>query len=141
MKVYKSQLGLELIIPMSLLFGIGLYMSFMDKKWTALFIILVSISFICYLFTSIKYTIEKENLNIKCGFLTNQNIDINTIYKISETYNPLSSPAGSIDRLEIKYNKFESVLISPKDKNAFINDLILVNPNIEVQYRRDKKQQ
>lgn len=141
MKVYKSQLGLELIIPMSLLFGIGLYMSFMDKKWTALFIILVSISFICYLFTSIKYTIEKENLNIKCGFLTNQNIDINTIYKISETYNPLSSPAGSIDRLEIKYNKFESVLISPKDKKAFINDLILVNPNIEVQYRRDKKQQ
>ena len=66
---------------------------------------------------------------------------INTIYKISETYNPLSSPAGSIDRLEIKYNKSESVLISPKDKNAFINDLILVNPNIEVQYRRDKKQQ
>ena len=141
MKVYKSKLGLELIIPMSLLFGIGLYMSFMDKKWTALFIILVSISFICYLFTSIKYTIEKENLNIKCGFLTNQNIDINTIYKISETYNPFSSPAGSIDRLEIKYNKFESVLISPKDKKAFINDLILVNPNIEVQYRRDKKQQ
>jgi hypothetical protein len=141
MKVYKSKLGLELIIPMSLLFGIGLYMSFMDKKWTALFIILVSISFICYLFTSIKYTIEKENLTVKCGFLINQNIDIKTIYKISETYNPLSSPAGSIDRLEIKFNKFESVLISPKDKKAFINDLILVNPNIEVQSKRDKKQQ
>lgn len=141
MKVYKSKLGLELIIPMSILFGSGLYMSFMDKKWTALFIILLTISFICHVFLSIKYTIEKENLNIKCGFFINQNIDIKTIYKISETYNPLSSPAGSIDRLEIKFNKFDSVLISPKDKKAFINTLILVNPNIEVQYRKNKRQQ
>jgi Bacterial PH domain len=141
MRVYKSKLGLELIIPISLLFGIVLYMIIRDEKWIALGIILATISFICHVFLSIKYSIEKENLNIKCGFFINQNIDISTIQKISETYNPLSSPAGSIDRLEIKFNKFDSVLISPKDKKAFINALLLVNPTIEVQYRRDKKQQ
>lgn len=141
MRVYKSKLGLELIIPISLLFGIVLYMIIRDEKWIALGIILATISFICHVFLSIKYSIEKENLNIKCGFFINQNIDISTIKKISETYNPLSSPAGSIDRLEIKFNKFDSVLISPKDKKAFINALLLVNPTIEVQYRRDKKQQ
>jgi len=141
MKVFKSKLGLELIIPISLLFGIVLYMTFMDKKWIALGIILATISFICHVFLSIKYTIEKENLTIKCGFFINQNIDIKTIHKISETYNPLSSPAGSIDRLEIKFNKFDSVLVSPKDKKTFINTILLVNPTIEVQFRRDKKQQ
>lgn len=136
MNVYKSKMGLELIIPLAFIFGTVLYMSFRDEKWIALSIILLTISFICHIFVSIKYTIEKENLNIKCGFFINQNIDIKTIYKISETYNPLSSPAGSIDRLEIKYNKFDSVLVSPKDKNGFINDLLLLNSNIEVQYKK-----
>lgn len=140
MKVYKSKLGLELIIPISLLFGIGLYMSFMDEKWIALGIILTTIAFICYIFLSIKYTIKKENLFIKCGFFNNHNIDIKTINKISETYNPLSSPAGSIDRLEIKYNKFDSILVSPKNKTGFIRSLKLINPVIEVQYRKNKKQ-
>lgn len=140
MKVYKSKLGLELIIPLAFIFGTILYMSVRDEKWIALSIILLTISFIFHVFVSIKYTIEKENLNIKCGFFINQNIDIKTIYKISETYNPLSSPAGSIDRLEIKYNKFDSVLVSPKDKSGFIRSLKLINPVIQVQYRKNKKQ-
>lgn len=139
MKVYKSKLGLELIIPILLLFGNGLYASIIERKWVAFFIISTTISFICYLFLSIKYAIEKENLNVKCGFFINQNIDIKTISKISETYNPLSSPAASIDRLEIKYNKSDSVLISPKDKIAFINDLKVINPIIEVEFRKNKK--
>ena len=82
MKVYKSKLGLELIIPISLLFGIVLYMTIRDEKWIALGIILATISFICHVFLSIKYSIEKENLNIKCGFFINQNIDISTIKQL-----------------------------------------------------------
>ncbi|MNG32447.1 hypothetical protein D3C84_1184630 [compost metagenome] len=77
-------------------------------------------------------------MNIKCGFFKSQNIGIKTILKISETYNPLSSPAGSIDRLEIVYNKFDSILISPKDKKAFIEDLKIINPTIEVNFRMNK---
>lgn len=138
MKVYKSKLGIELIIPISILFGWTIYKFTIEKNWIGLFIILLTTSFICYIFLSIKYNIAKENLNIKCGFLINQNIDINTIRKISETYNPLSSPAASLDRLEIVYNNFDSVLISPKDKKAFINDLITINPTIEVNYRKNK---
>jgi len=139
MKIYKSKLGLELIIPISILLGSGLYFSFMDKKWNSLFILSIVILFISYIFLSIKYTIEKENLNIKCGFLIKKNIDIKKIKKISETYNPLSSPAASIDRLEIVYNKFDSILISPKDKKTFIDDLRKINPSIEVNYRKNKK--
>lgn len=85
---------------------------------------------------SINYKIEKENLNVKCTFLVNENIEINTIRKITETYNPLSSPAASIDRIEIFYNKFDSVLISPKKKKEFIEDILKINPNIEVIYRK-----
>lgn len=137
-KVYKSKLGIELIIPISVLFSWIIYTLVIEKKWVGLFIIILTSVFICYTFLSIKYTIEKENLNIKCGFFGSKDIDIKTIRKISETYNPLSSPAGSIDRLEIVYNKFDSILISPKDKKKFLEDLKIINPTIEVNYRKNK---
>lgn len=138
MKVYKSKIGIELVIPISVLFSWIIYTSVIEKKWMGLFIIILTSVFICYTFLSIKYKIEKENLNIKCGFFGSKNIDIKTILKISETHNLLSSPAGSIDRLEIVYNKFDSILVSPKDKKAFIEDLKIINPTIEVNYRKSK---
>jgi hypothetical protein len=136
MKNYKSKLGLELIIPISLIFGYALYELITEKSWIGVFIISLTILFILYTFLSINYKIEKENLNVKCTFLLNENIEINTIRKITETYNPLSSPAASIDRIEIFYNKFDSVLISPKKKQEFIEDILKINPNIEVIYRQ-----
>ncbi|WP_157802004.1 PH domain-containing protein [Flavobacterium sp. 1] len=84
------------------------------------------------MFFNIKYIIENESLKIGRG----SNIDIKTIRKISETYNPLSSPAASIDQLEIMYNKYDTVLVSAKDKKGFINSLTEINPNIEVVYRK-----
>ena len=138
MKVYKSKIGIELVIPISVLFSWLIYTSVIEKKWMGLFIIILTSVFICYIFLSIKYTIEKENLNIKCCFLINRNIDIETIRKVSETYNPLSSPAGSIDRLEIVYNTFDNILISPKDKKTFIENLKRINPSIEINSRKNK---
>ena len=136
MKNYKSKLGLELIIPISLIFGYALFELITEKSWIGVFIISLTILFILYTFLSINYKIEKENLNVKCTFLVNENIEINTIRKITETYNPLSSPAASIDRIEIFYNKIDSVLISPKKKKEFIEDILKINPNIEVIYRK-----
>jgi hypothetical protein len=135
MKIYKSKIGLELAIPILTIMGGSLYIGIIEKKWIPVIIELLVIMFISHLFLTTKYIIDKKKLNIKCGFLINQNIDIESIIKISETYNPLSSPATSIDRLELVFNKFDSVLISPKDKKNFIADLIEINPEIEVKYR------
>lgn len=133
---YKSKLGLELIIPISLIFGYALFELIAEKSWLGVLIMLLTISFILYTFLSINYKIEKENLNVKCTFIINENIEIKSIRKITETYNPLSSPAASIDRIEIFYNKFDSILISPKNKKDFIQDILKINPNIEVIYRK-----
>ena len=135
---YKSKLGLELIIPISLLFGYALFELIAEKSWLGVLIILLTISFIFYTFLSINYKIEKEKLNVKCAFIINENIEIKSIRKITETYNPLSSPAASINRIEIFYNKFDSILISPKNKKDFIQDILKINPNIEVIYRKKK---
>lgn len=136
MKNYKSKLGLELIIPISLILGYALFELITEKSWLGIFMMFLTISFISYIFLSINYKIEKENLNVKCTFIINENIEIKSIRKITETYNPLSSPAASIDRIEIFYNKFDSILISPKNKKDFIQNILNINPNIEVIYRK-----
>lgn len=69
---------------------------------------------------------------IRSGLITNQKIDINDIRKIVQTTNPMSSPALSLDRIEIFYHKFDSIIISPKDKILFIEDLKRINPAIEI---------
>jgi hypothetical protein len=82
------------------------------------------------------YTIENGKLTIKCGFFYNKTIDINTIKKIAETNNPLSSPGTSLDRLEIVYGKFDSIIISPKKKKEFISDIEKLNPSVEVKLKK-----
>ena len=87
------------------------------------------LSLVFILFKSIKYKIDGETLKIFMG----AKIDIKTIKKIYSTNNPLSSPALSLDRIAVVYNKFDEVLISPKEREAFIQELLKINPNIEVQ--------
>lgn len=74
--------------------------------------------------------ITGDVLYIQCGFLYNQQIKISSIRQIKETNNPISSPALSLDRIEIKFDKYNSVLISPKEKEMFIKHLQQINPGI-----------
>lgn len=83
------------------------------------------------------YTIEAETLIITCGIFPKLRIPIKDIHHIKETWNPLSSPALSMDRLEIKYAQRKFVLISPKHKNDFIDAMLTKNSQIEV--KRSKK--
>jgi len=55
-----------------------------------------------------------------------------------ETNSLESSPAYSLDRLELRYNKFERIIISPKDKDGFIKILSELSPNIEVQFKNTR---
>ena len=138
MKKFKSKLGLEFIIP---IFGILLFALFnviTAKVWIGIVIISIVLIFILYLVLTTEYIISGENLNVRSGFLINENININSIKKLSETNNIMSSPAVSIDRIEILYNKSDVILVSPKDKVEFIESLTEMNKNIEVKLKSKK---
>ncbi|QDW21055.1 PH domain-containing protein [Flavobacterium sp. KBS0721] len=134
MKTYKSKIGLELAIPLAVIFGWMLYNGAHSKKASMVLIAIVAIAFIVHMFSTTGYTVDKDSLRIKCGFFIDKSIIISGIQKISETYNPLSSPAASLDRLRITYRGGE-ILISPREKRDFINDLTRINPDIVVEYR------
>ncbi|MNT89404.1 hypothetical protein D3C72_2301220 [compost metagenome] len=87
------------------------------------------------MFSTTFYTIENEKLYIKSGFLVNISLEIKQIKKISETNTIMSAPAVSFDRLEILYNKFDTVVISPKEKVQFIEAIKKINPQVEVKLK------
>jgi len=93
--------------------------------------LLLLLSFVIYLVFKTEYTIENGKLKIRCGFFTYKPIEINEIKKISKTTNIISAPAPSFDRIEIKYGKFNEIIISPKDKIDFVKYLTKLNPNIK----------
>jgi len=85
-----------------------------------------------YLNFSTVYTITNDGiLKVKCGFLYNKWFDINKINSIAKTGNLISSPAPSLDRIELTYGKFDLIVISPKDKIGFALELIKINPKIQ----------
>jgi len=84
------------------------------------------------------YTIEGDVLQVRCGLMMNMKISIATITAITETRDSTSAPAISLDRLRIDYGKGKSILISPKEKRAFIHGILSLNNTIEVNYKKRK---
>ncbi|CAM4160051.1 PH domain-containing protein [Flavobacterium weaverense] len=135
-KRYKSKIGLELVIPLTLIFGTTLFLQLIvEQNLLAIAIVVLIIILIVHMFVTTHYTINGDILEIKCGFTFKETVDIKTIKSISETNTILSAPATSIDRIEIQYGKFDSVVISPKQKLEFINDIVAINPAVVLHFK------
>ena len=99
-----------------------------------LVVVLLALLLICFL--PVYYQIDASVLTIRAGFLRTS-IPISQIMKVRPTWNPLSAPALSLDRLEIKYSPDgvleEIALVSPKDKKKFITDLAQSDSDLIIQ--------
>lgn len=91
--------------------------------WMAMFLLLFPI----------KYIIDGDNLLIRCGF-QRKRISISQIIYVRRSHNLLASPALSVDRLEIVFKgKYtDSILISPRNRIDFVEDLKAINPDIDI---------
>lgn len=137
MKTYKSKISIGLVLFLLLLFG-GIGFKVLSEFFDLLSVLLFisPLLFIAYIFTSIKYIIKDTTLIVKAGFSINEKIDISSIRKIEATNNIISSPAASFDRLEIFYKTYESIIVSPKNKDEFLSDLTRINPKIEIKLNK-----
>ncbi|WP_215226641.1 PH domain-containing protein [Echinicola shivajiensis] len=137
MKTFKSKFGYEMIVLLTLPFAlITGYLVYKEAPTEAIIllsgIITVIFVFCIYLNCSTSYVITESGiLKVKCGFIINKWYDIDKIRSISKTNNLISSPAPSLDRIEIAYGKNGYLVISPKDKMGFSRELIKINPYIK----------
>jgi len=131
MKVYKSKidwwLGLVLVYPI-----FRSIQSIIEGEWYGYLGLLLTLLLIVFISKSTRYIITENQLIVKCMFIVNDKIEILKIRKIEKTNSILSSPALSLDRIAIFYNKYDEVYISPKDRDNFIKDLLEINPTIEI---------
>ncbi|WP_329805546.1 PH domain-containing protein [Flavobacterium facile] len=131
MKVFKSKIdwwfGLVLVYPIFLSIK-----SMLEGEWIGLLGLGVVVGLILVFSKTTRYIINENQLIVKSTWIVNERIDISKITKIEKSNSVLSSPALSLDRLRIRYNKYDEILISPKEKKEFTDELLKINPAIEI---------
>lgn len=120
-------------IPAAVLLVIGYawYMSHHDLRGPiigAFILLFAEIFFFEAILRSTYYMIEGATLLIRSSGIT-WRVPIAEIRSITPTRSPSSSPALSLDRLQIEYGG-RRILVSPEDRHKFIAALRAVNPAI-----------
>lgn len=128
---YRSKIGWFLVVVLLVMIGAVVYMWLKEPMGLGPMVLLLATLFIIYFFLTTYYEIGDGVLRIKSGFLINRSILITNIKKIEATNNPVGAPAASLDRLEVSYNKYQSVILSPKKKRMFVSHLTRLNPQIQ----------
>lgn len=105
---------------------------FVNSLWGGLLFTGLVFGFVLSFLDTVYSLTADGQLLIRCGPFYRQSISIASIRKVRPTRNPLSSPALSLDRLEIRYDKWSTVLISPRERSAFLQQLLQLNPQIEL---------
>lgn len=132
--VFSSKRDIWIAIPIWALIIVFLRMLYEMIAQASVFGIFVSIIIIgiigsFWFFT--RYKIENDLLIIYFGFIK-KTINIKDIKSVRETTNPFVSLALSIRKIEINYDKYESVQISPKNINLLTDELQKRNSDIQV---------
>ena len=136
-KVYKSKVAKWyqwFCVAMTLAFIGSIYLCY-DSTWVLLIdVVFMGIClFMLYdMLFHTDYTINGENLHIRCGLLFRMDLPISRISEITHKSTILSSPALSARRIGLKYGKTNWVYVSPKEQEEFIATLKSLNPAIKV---------
>jgi hypothetical protein len=132
-KIYRSRIDLVLLLPVTALLLALLIYSLVEGSLLISLAIVVIVVFLLYVCLTTFYEFTKDKkLKVHSGFLYNREIHINSIRKIKSARNHSASPALSHDRLEIFFNRYGRVLVSPEHRKEFIEELTRINPRIEV---------
>lgn len=128
---FKSKKDIWLAVS---IWGVIILMFFMMITEQNIVVYIVGIlnnALLLWLWFGTSYKIDDENLIVKSGPFKST-IDIKSIKKLRATKTLLAGPALSIDRIEIQYKRYDSVIVSPKEKNKFIESLLSKNKSIKV---------
>jgi hypothetical protein len=133
--IYYSKVSYTLLIVVFIVFFGSLIPNYIDEGFNSnMFLmtlaLIILFGFVLHMFLNTTYKIEKGKLYIKCGFFNYNPVNIGEMKKVSKSSNIISSPAASFDRIEITYGKFDELIISPKYKTKFVEDLQKINPGI-----------
>ncbi len=133
-KVFPSKVDKAIIVLFLVTSIPAIAVGIKEKDWAVFAIMAASFVFVLYLLYDTNYTITQGNLKVHSGFIVNKNIPIAAIKSIKKSDSILSAPASSFsDRIEVFYGESKSIIISPKEKQAFVEELLKQYSEIEVE--------
>ena len=80
--------------------------------------------FISWTFRSTRYEVTDREVIARSGPFR-WRIEIATIESVRPSRNPASSPAMSLDRLEVRYGHGRTLLVSPADRIDFLDAIVV----------------
>lgn len=134
-KTYRSKVDLWIVVVIVLAVACSVAPFFQEgQPLMGIAIGIAATLVFVWMLRTTRYIIRDNDnvLVIKSCFLSYGTWRIADIESIHPTHNPLSAPAASLDRLEIRFIGRRSVLVSPRRKEEFINHLLALNPNIKL---------
>ncbi len=142
-KVFRSRVSVLLIIFILIVMLPGLLLTIRSGNIfnPGFYTIAGVIVFIVLLFSGIRYEITDKQLLFKMWGISSENCPISQIVSVERSYNLLSSPAGSLKRLCIRFKKgykWPFVLVSPVREQEFLDCLKKVNPDIYIHVNNKK---
>jgi len=129
---FPSEISKPLMIAVLGLLGTIAIFFFIQQSWVGFGILIVTIWFVSNTIFNTYYVIEDSVLTIKSGLLYHRSIDVFSIKMISQSTSIQSSPSVSFNRICLTFGKFEEVIVSPADQKGFINVLIKINSDIQI---------
>lgn len=106
--------ALAAIVPLARLPSAGI--------WIAALLAGVGVALPLWVLLGTHYTLTDSTLQVRSGPFR-WRIPLSEINGIEHTRSPLSSPALSLDRLQISYGRGSLLMISPRDRDAFMREL------------------
>lgn len=128
-KIFKTQVDWWYWAILLVCYFFPLYLGHILSWWVS-FVLWAVALYIFSLTALVRYVIDGDTLCVFTGFFTKTIIPISSITSIRPSRNPISSLALSLRRLSIRYNKYDEILVSPKDREAFVAALKAANPQI-----------
>ena len=127
--VYKSKVDIWIAVIILFVVAFSLISALRElsvyspyAKWNALIIAAAGMGLPLWLLLTTRYIVTETQLVVHSGPFR-WRIPISEISAMTPTYSPFSAPALSIKRLRIDYGNNKSVVISPRDRDAFIRQI------------------
>lgn len=99
-------------------------------------IILISV-LLAWIFWGTNYTLTQEKIKINSGPVKfNMRIENISEIIVHTTLWVGWKPATAMNGIIIKYNRFDEIYISPKTNEIFVREILKINPQIKVSYKK-----
>lgn len=130
-KIFPSKISWWLFGPILGVLVLAALTTLLSHQLLALLLLLPALGFTGWVLGRTYYVVNAatRQLRIVSGPLR-WAIPVAGITCVRPSHNLLSSPALSLDRLEVRYGKYDFILLSPADKAGFVAALAGLNPAI-----------